>query len=493
MPQTRCEWMYIHAKLPLAMTPAQLCIGTRQPCRLGLGLGLSLASTLTCANAEHSQHTTFVDATTLEATSTTLETTSIASTSASPDVDSETTAPEDSTTSSSTTTGDPTSGPPRLDLGLLPDAGTPEPCPAPGPDLLYTHIWIANSAEGTVSKLDTRTRDELGRYRTSGGINDNPSRTAVNQEGDVAVVNRLGGVVKIIADPSRCLDANNDGVVTTSTHGNNVHTWGKDECVAWWTPLPPRSRPVAWTPGTIVGEGCQAHYEGINLWVSAPIDNDIRVYQLANDDGSIVNEVQIPGLGDMGPFGIYGGAVDSEGDFWGVVYNQGPLVHVNRDDLSYTLIDLPQPSAYGITVDHEGRPWVGGFDGTLQRYNPAENSWTSVETGTTSLLRGMTEDAHANLWVAALNPSGVLRVETNQNEVLGWYTELPGLEKPTGTSVDYDGMVWVVDQTAGESGGAFVLAPEDGTVVDFIGGLHGPYTYSDMTDWALGNVVHPNG
>ncbi len=388
------------------------------------------------------------------------------------------------------TTGATTDDPIRLDLGIQPDLGTPPDCPGPGPDLLYTHIWVANSAEGTVSRIDTRTRTEKARYRTSGGINDNPSRTSVNLEGDVAVVNRLGGVTKIIADPARCPDLNNDGEVQTSHGPGNVLPWGKDECVAWWTPLPPRSRPAAWTAGELVGEGCEAHYEGIELWTSAPVGDDVVVFRLASSTGDITAQITIPELGTAGLYGIYGGAVDSNGDFWGVVYNAGPLVHVHRDDMSYELLPLPQPSAYGMTVDNQGRPWIGGFDGVLQRYDPALMSWQSVDTGLDSLLRGMTQHAEGELWIAALNPSGVLRVDSETATVQAFYSDLPGIDKPTGTSIDYDGYIWLVDQVAE---GAFVLNPEDGQFEAFVGGLKGPYTYSDMTGWALGNVLDPHG
>ncbi len=388
-------------------------------------------------------------------------------------------------TSTSSTTDDI-----RLDLGTPPDLSSPEPCPGPGPDLLYTHIWISNSAEGTVSRIDTRSRVERGRYKTAGGLTQSPSRTSVNLEGDVAVVNRLGSVTKIIADPERCPDVDNNGVVRTSQGPDDVLVWGDDECIAWSTLLPPRSRPAAWTAGEIVGEGCDAHYEGIELWTSGPEGDDTWVYRLSSETGEILDQVSIPGI--AGIYGIYGGAVDAHGDFWGIVYDEGPLVHVHREDMSFEVHPLPQPSAYGMTVDNLGRAWIGGFEGTLQRYDPETNTWTSVATGLTSLLRGMTQHKNGDLWIAGLSPSGVLQVDTDQATVINWHTDLPGIGKPTGTSIDFDGYVWMVDQTAGDSGGAFVLDPHTGSVEAFVEGLNGPYTYSDMTGWALGNVSDPH-
>ncbi|PCC69620.1 hypothetical protein SAMN02745121_06428 [Nannocystis exedens] len=62
---------------------------------------------------------------------------------------------------------------------------------------------------------------------------------------------------------------------------------------------------------------------------------------------------------------------------------------------------------------------------------------------------------------------------------------LVNLKYPAGISVDVDGQVWMVDT---EANGARVVDPETHAVT-FVGGLVGPYTYSDMTGWALKNVV----
>ncbi|NJK31708.1 MAG: hypothetical protein HC927_04425, partial [Deltaproteobacteria bacterium] len=102
------------------------------------------------------------------------------------------------------------------------------------PEYEFSIIWIGNSGEGTVSKIDTVTATELARYRTGPGDNPDPSRTSVNLFGDVAIGNRSGSVVKIAADIDRCVDANQDGVITTSTSASDVLPWGSDECVLWY-------------------------------------------------------------------------------------------------------------------------------------------------------------------------------------------------------------------------------------------------------------------
>jgi hypothetical protein len=58
-----------------------------------------------------------------------------------------------------------------------------------------------------------------------------------------------------------------------------------------------------------------------------------------------------------------------------------------------------------------------------------------------------------------------------------------------GISVDVDGYVWAVTQI----GRAYKIDPDDFSF-EYYDGLSGPYTYSDMTGWALQNVsCRPEG
>ena len=43
----------------------------------------------------------------------------------------------------------------------------------------FSYIWIANSVEGTISKIDTQTLVEEGRYIVRPDSNGNPSRTSL--------------------------------------------------------------------------------------------------------------------------------------------------------------------------------------------------------------------------------------------------------------------------------------------------------------------------
>ena len=178
---------------------------------------------------------------------------------------------EGSTSESADSTG---GGELKLDVGG-PDLGASDGCEGDLSTLDFSYIWIANSWEGTVSKIDTLTGTELGRYRTGPQADPDPSRTSVNLAGDVAVVNRGGSIAKIDARSDQCPDRDGDGVVRTSTGPDDVLPFGTDDCLAWHVPLPSNPddhqggpRPVAWEGGNLqTGDGCDAASEP-RVWVA---------------------------------------------------------------------------------------------------------------------------------------------------------------------------------------------------------------------------------
>lgn len=106
-------------------------------------------------------------------------------------------------------------------------------------------IWVPN-LNGTVSKIDTETGDELGRYRVVPPDlpgKGSPSRTTVDLEGNCWVGNRAAGtVVKIgLYEAGNWVDRNGDSICQTSQDlnedgditGGEILDWGEDECVLY--------------------------------------------------------------------------------------------------------------------------------------------------------------------------------------------------------------------------------------------------------------------
>jgi len=384
----------------------------------------------------------------------------------------------------------------KLDLPSASEGGTMDSgdCPGGGGmggDVLFSNIWIANSPEGTVSKIDTKTGIELARYRTGPDAGSDPSRTSVNLLGDVAVLNRAGGaVLKIAARVDDCVDANNDGMITTSTGPADVLAWLADECVLWTTPIHPGSRAVAWESGNDPDEaddGCVA--PNPSLWVSGmDAQNTVRVYRLDGTTGAIFDEATQPNWSDPDWGGLYGGAVDGEGDFWAVGKENVALVHVDAETMQLQMFAAQGPDRfYGMAMDAMGFPWIASeFDDTLFRFNIESLQFENKGTTGHGSLRGLAVDETGNSWIAANDPCALVHYEV----ATGVFTNvaLPGCGTPVGVSIDVDGFVWVVDQG---SNLAYKIDPGTRAVVSTTTGLVGPYTYSDMTGAGLDLVTNP--
>jgi hypothetical protein len=376
-----------------------------------------------------------------------------------------------------------------LSLGCQPGDGTA--------DADFSIIWIANSPDGTVSKIDTKTAIEIARYRTGPGAPD-PSRTSVNLEGDVAVSNRQGSVTKIAAELVDCVDADGSGTITTSQGPADVLEWGADECVLWHHDAgfdegiagsQGGPRATAWTAGEYDEQTCRN--ENAELWFgfrNQPAAS-VTIRKLDGNDGSVIGEVVVdewPCNWDHGP---YGGAIDASGDFWGLG-TSGSIFRIHRDDFTVERWDNPVSHVmYGIALDATGTPWIAGWSGNLWAFDRATETWVDHggTNGGPTRLRGLAIDSDGSAWVAGNEPCGLMRYDTQGATLVDGAIALPGCVTPVGVSIDVDGMVWVVDKDADK---AFKLDPADNSVVT-VEGLVDPYTYSDMTGAGLGLVVNP--
>jgi hypothetical protein len=358
-------------------------------------------------------------------------------------------------------------GPPPVyfDLGGIPDS--PMFCTEGDGEVQFSYIWIANSTQGTISKINTETLVEEGRYQTRPDTSGSPSRTSVSLTGNVAVANRSGGLTKFYADHANCPDDNGNGIVDTS-NDNQWEPWGDEECMAWHTPMAYTSqRPVAWTQGEFDKAACATVNE--KVWTSGANGENIEVLLVDGDTGVIEETIPVPGV-PANYYGIYGAAVDSEGNFWGSQLGGGTLVHVNLQ--TFDLETWSQPSGYGMTVDHEGYVWT--CDYMASRFDPMTETWQQANVGASG---GCMSDGGDILWMAGSPMRGINR----QTLAVEYSIPLPG--SVHGVSIDYQGYVWGVDM----SNSAYRVDPDAGTW-DVVTGLVNPYTYSDMTGFALNNV-----
>jgi hypothetical protein len=366
------------------------------------------------------------------------------------------------------------------DLGAIPDVPGDGGCDPGGggggggePD--FSFIWVANSTQGTVSKINTQTLEEEARYRVRPDSAGSPSRTSVSLNGDVAVANRSGGVTKIYARELDCPDPAN-----TSHSGAEILAW-QDGCIAWYTPFAYMSqRPVAWAPGDWNPVDCK--YDNEKLWTSgSPEGQTIEVLLLDGETGVVEQTIPIPGV-QAGYYGIYGGASDADGNFWGSQLGGGQLVRVDRQDFTFETWQTPA-GGYGMTVDENGRAWT--CSSQAARFDYATESWQVQPMAGGN--GGCMADGNGKIWLGGYtaNYTGG-QLSALDIETLDQVQVIPIPSYAHGVSIDFYGYVWGVSMDTR----AYRVDPNT-EVIDTFDGLVGPYTYSDMTGWALSNVVGP--
>jgi hypothetical protein len=355
-----------------------------------------------------------------------------------------------------------------------------------GPDNIDSYIWIANTAEGTLSKVNTRTLVEEARYITSPqGATGDPSRTSVNLHGDMVVTNRSpasgsSSVTKFAANIDDCVDKNSNGVKDTSLKPSDIRPWGEDECMIWnqsiGGAMQVGARATAWDgeedPDT--GEGGHVY---IGTLGTIP-GMDSKVIKLNGDTGKVMSSKKIP-------FGAYGGAMDGKGSFWIVDFmctttsamgscRIGKIDMATLATKAYTV-----KSGYGISVDAHGRVWTAGMN-AVSRFDPATNTKKSVNV--LGFNRGIAVDGVGSVWVA--NTDGDV-VQIDESTVTKVKRFPVGMAEMVGVAVDYDGAVWAVSV----GGNAAHKIDPVTYAVETVPIGEGPYTYSDMTGMQLRGVV----
>ena len=402
-----------------------------------------------------------------------------------PTGDSDTDPTGDSDTDPTTTNGDEEGGDQKFDTLAIPDSAFNCGAPGSGGDFEFSFLWAANSSQGTISKIDTATVTEVGRFQVRPDGAGSPSRTSVSLSGHVAVASRNGGVTKIYADEQFCDDSNGTPGIQTSADASYL-PWGEEECVAWHTPMVYQSqRPVAWGLGQFNEGTCT--WDDEELWTSGTNNNGtIDIFVLDGDDGSTKEMIQVPtgGAGLQASFyGIYGAAVDGNGDMWGSqLGSSGKLIRVNREDMTYDIWDTPNDASwYGMTVDEDGMVWL--CRNYVARFDPETESWTTASTGGyTGCMADIGEDGL--LWQASSGVNSVIGVNRDTLQVEAMWPAGGAY----GISIDFEGYVWAVANGSTVS----KIDPVTGQYWTY-NGLVGAYTYSDMTGFALSSVGSPSG
>jgi hypothetical protein len=395
-------------------------------------------------------------------------------------------------------------------------------------------IWIVNTPDNSISKIDTDTRAELARYRV-GGID--TSRTSVAPNGDAYVGCRgssqkdKAGVTKIAADINDCVDRNNNGVIETSAGPADVLApdytqWDMDECVIWHTQLPDFIRGVAIQalPDEIeIIDSADGPPEIIKtpgksyLWAGGNSDNP-RIYKLDAETGEVLIDVPSPIM-------TYGFALDGRDRLRDV--EGGPYIWISGDNEyhNFAHVDTSQctsteactvepcqvydcneeycsdecdnavmahytmtrPQTYSLTVDCKQRVWLAGLGNGMKRYDPFLPPETRFrETSSNSAgANGIAADAKGFIWGTHHGDGKVIRQDAEDLTQAG--SHFVQVRESYGIAVDRTGKVWAIPQAnevdvivPGEAlTDNTTISPGIVTAEEYP--LIAPYTYSDMT------------
>jgi len=357
-------------------------------------------------------------------------------------------------------------------------------------------IWTPNY-DGTVSKVNTSSGWELGRYRVSwpGFINGgDPSRTTVDLQGNCYVgLRQAGTVVKIgLYEAGQWIDRNGDGICQTSQDTNDnkdidpaeILPWGQDECVLFEIFLKPGFKGT-FAPGTKLQGygGYDTNYWGIaprglaidalnNLWAGTWSSSEY--HYIKGDTGAILTTLYVGGY----PWyhNAYGAAIDKNGALWSVELSSHVL-RINTTNLA-DIKKISLSHAYGLGLDYDGHLFVGG-GAQLSKIDIVTCAvlWTKASNA----VRGVVCTSDNNVWVAGYGPTPwVYDGVTRYNHDGGFIASISVGPQPSGVAVDADGKVWVTD-----IGDTFIHRIDPNTnAVDLsksLVGSIGHYTYSDMT------------
>ena len=357
-------------------------------------------------------------------------------------------------------------------------------------------LWVANSAENTVSKIDTVTGNEVARYATCG----DPSRTAVDLVGDCWVACRGDGkVAKVALDESRCVDVNANGTIETSRdlddsgtiEGAELLPAGTDECVLLVV------QPEANQKARALAVDAENH-----PWVG--YYETRKLHRLDPETGETQATVDLSGVTDGKPYGM---AIDQKGRIWVALRDGNPTALGLVDPTTFPI----EPKAwgtpgnhavYGIAVDPAGNVWLaGGESKKISRFDPKTETWKTLSLSGKPHVRGVAASTDGRIYAAHHDFTSdcaggkdhfVSVIDTATAALLDTIDTSTGNGKlgPVGLAIDFDDNLWAIDQC---SSTATKIDRKTHKVLGHFPTGSGPYTYSDMTGFALKTVVAPQG
>jgi streptogramin lyase len=376
----------------------------------------------------------------------------------------------------------------------------------------FPRLWVACSARGTITKIDTASGNVLGEYFTApNGRGRDPSRTTVDLSGNVWAGNRaegtnnLGSVVHIGAiESNQCVDRNNNGTIETSNGLGNRLNWlntgsiddnggtrtASDECVLHYV------RTSGTAPRTLAVDSSN------DLWVGGGYDGLKRRFNRIDGlTAQITRTIDMENPADTGlPAALsvpgYGGLIDKNCMLWSSGDGTNTLLRIDTR-LPNGHPDLIKPVffdrwSYGLARDSGGNIWASNFgSGTITKVSPAGAILARYNLAP--------EDFHEDRGVAITGDNHVWAVNSRGNNIIRLAPDGQRVARistdgsfPTGVAIDSVGKVWVTNRDSND----VVRINPSTNKIDLkvnLGSGCGPYNYSDMTGAVALNSTAPSG
>lgn len=231
-------------------------------------------------------------------------------------------------------------------------------------------VWVPNTDEGTLSKIDADSALEVARYKTPAG---RPYRVAVDHRGDVWVLDNLPGaparLSKFASDRERCVDRDADGLQTSSSASRVLEV---DDCrlldVAVGGPDDDAQ--------ALAIDGARApddEFAG-NAWVGF-----LRAQRVVAYDGTTGLQLK---AAELPKFAAYAGSFDPWGVLWlidrdGQLARVDPVSEIPTVDILQT--ELACYELESVCADTDGRLLFAGFGcESVASYDPRSDAWSSL-------------------------------------------------------------------------------------------------------------------
>lgn len=383
---------------------------------------------------------------------------------------------------------------------------------------LPPYAWVANHDYDTVSKFNMNTLREEGRY----WVGDNPSRTAVDLDGNVWVGTRSSThLTKILWDSDLC-DRNFDGTNHTSyvnSSGNVVQVNGAsnamaDECLLYHakpTTAYGGIRGLAAGPngkmwiGYTSGNGALQSIDTKTFALSQPYsgsNKQMLAFAPVHAGGNEHNLVPV-GVQNTTVCGSYGLVIDSKGLAYHSNTCRDRLPVFDTNSKQWVAVYYTHNTAmYGITIDADDRVWVGGYPSLagVRMFDLPNMKYYSYATNKGSVTGLAVEPATGDVWASfyVTGYTGRLRFNPSNPRANNWAllnTTANRGNDLRGVGFDTYGNVWTMglgsDRIYKIDPATTQLSSDmpNGKSV----GQGGHYTYSDFTGSVALSFTAPTG